>query len=91
MLLTFCFYQGIKNENVLVGYKPFSNTNEEFLICSTDKARHYIEETQTKIERELKQKVERSMFRTPGLWESKNSDKDIEEIKPAATREKVST
>lgn len=29
------------------------------------------------------------MCRIPGPWESKSSDKDIEEIKPVQTREKV--
>lgn len=83
------FYQGIKTESVLVGYKPYSDTNEEFLLCSTDKAKQFIQETQTQMEREFKQKVERSMFRVPGPWESKSSDKDVEEIKPVQTREKV--
>lgn len=74
---------------MLVGYKPFSNTDEEFVICITDKARQYIEETETRMESELKQKVEKSMLRVPGPWESKNSEKDIEEIIPIQTREKV--
>lgn len=73
-----------------MGYKPFSDTDEEFLICTTDKAKQYIEDTQTEIDRELCQKVDRSMYRVPGSWESKNSEKDIEEIKPVQTREKVS-
>jgi len=83
----FFFYQDITNDYVLVGYKPFSSTDEEFLICTTDKARQYIEETQ--IQNELKKKVERSMCRVPGPWDSKSSDKDIEEIKSVQTREKV--
>lgn len=83
-----CF-QSIKNEYVLVGYKPFSDTDEEFLICTTDQAREYIEDTQKQIEHELKQKVERSMLRVPGSWESKCSDKDIEDVKPIKTRDKV--
>jgi len=41
------------------------------------------------MERELKKKVELSTFRVPGPWESKSSEKDIEEIKPIQTREKV--
>lgn len=73
----------------MIGYKPFSSTDEEFLICITDKAIQYIEETQTQMEFELKQKVERSMLRVPGPWESKNSDKDLEEVNPVQTREKV--
>jgi len=59
------------------------------LICLTDKAKQYVEETQAQIEREVKQKVERSTYRASGHWESKNSDKDIEEITPVQTREKV--
>lgn len=81
------FRQGVQNEHVLVGYKPFSNTDEEFLICTTDRAKQYVEETQ--MDREVKQKVERSVFRVPGPWDSKSSEKDIEEIKPVQTREKV--
>lgn len=73
----------------MIGFKPFSDTGEEFLICTTDKAKQYIEDTQIQMEQELKQKVERSMFRVPGPWESKSSEKDIEEIKPVHTREKV--
>lgn len=38
---------------------------------------------------EFKKKSERSICRVPGPWESKSSDKDIEEIKPVQTREKV--
>lgn len=82
-------YQSIKSEYVLVGYKPFSDTGEEFLICTTDKAREYIEDTQKQIELELKHKVERSMVRVPGSWESKCSEKDIEDVKPVKTRDKV--
>ena len=62
---------------------------EEFLICTTDKAKQCIEETQVQIEGELKKKVERPICRVPGPWDSKSSDKDIEEIKPVQTREKV--
>lgn len=86
----FFFYQGITNDYVLVGYKPFSSTDEEFLICTTDKAKQCIEETQIQnLGGELKKKVERSMCRVPGPWDSKSSDKDIEEIKSVQTREKV--
>lgn len=77
----------MRNEHILVGYKPFSSTDEEFLICTTDRAKQYVEETQ--MDREVKQKVERSVFRVPGPWDSKSSEKDIEEIKPVQTREKV--
>ncbi|XP_025202203.1 uncharacterized protein LOC112599497 [Melanaphis sacchari] len=90
-----CFWQyqreieNITNDYILVGYKPFSSTDEEFLICTTDKAKQCIEETQVQIEGEIKKKVERSMCRVPGPWESKSSDKDIEEIKPVQTREKI--
>lgn len=83
------FLQGIQNKYVLVGYKPFSNTDEEFIICTTDKAKQHIEDTQTEIDRELRQKVDRSMHRVSGPWDTKNSEKDIEEIKPVQTREKV--
>lgn len=51
-----------------------------------------MEEKQTQMEREHKQKVERSLqYRVPGPWESKSSEKDIEEIEPVKTREKVRT
>lgn len=43
----------------------------------------------TKTDHEYMQQLERSMFRTPGIWESKGSEKDIEECKPTPTREKV--
>lgn len=89
LICNYLFYQGITNDYVLVGYKPFSSTDEEFLICTTDKAKQCIEETQIQIEGEVKKKVERSICRVPGPWESKSSDKDIEEIKPVQTREKV--
>jgi len=89
-LIDFFFHQGITNDYVLVGYKPFSSTDEEFLICTTDKAKQCIEETQIQnLGGELKKKVERSMCRVPGPWDSKSSDKDIEEIKSVQTREKV--
>lgn len=81
--------QAIQNENVLVGYKAFSSSDEEFLICTTDRARQFIEHTQIQVERELKQRNERSMFRVPGPWESKSSEKDIEDIKSVPAREKV--
>ncbi|XP_060848211.1 dynein axonemal intermediate chain 3-like isoform X2 [Rhopalosiphum padi] len=90
-----CFWQfkkeieGITNDYVLVGYKPFSSTDEEFLICTTDKAKQFIEETQIQTQGEIKKKVERPMCRVPGPWESKSSEKDIEEIKPVQTREKI--
>lgn len=89
LIFNYLFYQGITNDYVLVGYKPFSSTDEEFLICITDKARQCIEETQEQTEGEIKKKVERSMCRVPGPWESESSDRDIEEIKPVQTREKV--
>lgn len=73
----------------MVGYKPFSDTDEEFLICTTDKARQYIEKSQKQIDHEVKKKEELSMFRMPGPWESKSSEKDIEDLKPVQTREKV--
>jgi len=84
------FFQSITNDHVLIGYKPFSSTDEEFLICTTDKAKRCIEETLIQnIGGELKKKTERSMCRVPGPWDSKSSDKDIEDLKPVQTREKV--
>lgn len=85
----FFFQQSITNDYVLVGYKPFSSTDEEFLICTTDKAKQCIEETQIQNTGGELKKVERSMCRAPGPWDSKSSDKDIEEIKSVQTREKV--
>lgn len=87
--MTCLFHQAIQNKYVLVGYKSFGDTDEEFLICTTDRAIKYIERTNTQIDRELEQKVERSMVLVPGQWKSKNSEKDIEEIKPIQAREKV--
>lgn len=81
--------QGVKNDYVLIGYTPFRNADEEFIICTTDKANLYIEETRAQEERELKQKVERTICRVPGHWESKNSEQDIEEVKSVPTRDKV--
>lgn len=84
------FFQGITNDHVLIGYKPFSSTDEEFLICTTDKAKRCIEDTLIQnVGGEIKKKTERSMCRVPGPWESKSSDKDIEDLKPVQTREKV--
>lgn len=37
----------------------------------------------------LERKMDQSVFRVPGPWESKSSDKDIEDIKPVQTRGKV--
>lgn len=70
-----------------MGYRPFRRTDEEFVICTTDKANQYIEETRAQSDRELKQKVERAMSRVPGRWESENGENDIEE--PVRTRDKV--
>lgn len=83
----FFLHQGIKSEHVLVGYKPYSN--EEFLLCTTDKSKQYIEEKEIQSVRELKEKVELSLCRVPGHWNSRNSERDIEEIKSVQTREKV--
>lgn len=58
-------------------------------MCTTDKAKRYIEEKQIKSERELKEKVELSLCRVPGHWNSRNSEREIEEIKSVPTREKV--
>lgn len=88
LILSFIL-QAIQNENILVGYKAFSSTDEEFLICTTDRAKQFIEQTQIQVERELKQRVEKSMFRVPGPWESKSSEKDIEDIKSIPARDKV--
>lgn len=41
------------------------------------------------MECEIKQKLDRFVFRVPGPWESRSSEKDIEEIKPVQTRGKV--
>jgi hypothetical protein len=71
----------------LVGYKAFSSTDEEFLICTTDRAEQFIKQTQVQMERE--QNIERSMLRVPKPWESKCSEKDIEDIKSVSAREKV--
>jgi len=83
------FRQAITNDDVLIGYKSSSSTDEEFLLCTTDKARQYIEEVQKKEQKELEQQVERSMNRLIGSWDPKGSEKDIEDLKPVTTREKV--
>uniref|UniRef100_A0A2S2R2B2 WD repeat-containing protein 63 n=1 Tax=Sipha flava TaxID=143950 RepID=A0A2S2R2B2_9HEMI len=79
--------EAIQNEYVLVGYKAFSSTDEEFLICTTDRAEQFIKQTQVQMERE--QNIERSMLRVPKPWESKCSEKDIEDIKSVSAREKI--
>lgn len=58
-------------------------------MCITDKAKHYIEEKQIQSMSELKEKVELSLCRVPAHWDSRNSEKDIEEIRSVQTREKV--
>jgi len=73
----------------LIGYKSSSSTDEEFLLCTTDKARQYIEEAQKRVQKELEQQVERSMNRLIGPWDPKGSEKDIEDVKPVPTRERV--
>lgn len=73
----------------MIGYKPISDTDETFIICTTDNAKHYIEDSQLLMEQELLEKVQKSTFLVPGPRESENSEKDIEEIKPIRTREKV--
>lgn len=87
--MTCLFHQAIQNKYVLVGYISFGDTDEEFLICTTDRARQYIEKTKTQLDRELERKVKRSMVLMSGEWQSKNSERDIEEIKPIHAREKV--
>ncbi|XP_029341056.1 uncharacterized protein LOC100570031 [Acyrthosiphon pisum] len=90
-----CFWEfrkqieDITNDDVLVGYKSSSSTDEEFVLCITDKARKYIEEAQKRVQIELEQQVERSMNRLIGHWDPKGSEKDIEDLKPVTTREKI--
>jgi len=88
-LIYYLFYQTMTHDDVLIGYKSSSSTDEEFLLCTTDKARQYIEETQKQVQKDLEQQVERSMNRLIGPWDSKGSEKDIEDVKPVTTREKV--
>lgn len=84
------FKQELRNDTVLIGYKPFSDTGEEFLICTTDRAKQYVEETQTQIEREMTYKMERRTCRVSGPpWVSKTGDNDVEEETGTETREKV--
>lgn len=88
-LINYLFHQTITHDDVLIGYKSSGSTDEEFLLCTTDKARQFIEEAQKQVQKELEQQVERSMNRQIGAWDPKGSEKDIEDVKPVTTREKV--
>ncbi|VVC41741.1 WD40/YVTN repeat-like-containing domain,WD40 repeat,WD40-repeat-containing domain [Cinara cedri] len=79
----------IKKEHILVSYKSSNYTDEEFVICLTDQAIEFIETQQTQLENGLKERVEKSMVKFSGAWESGGTENEIEEMIPVRIREKL--
>ncbi|XP_050532358.1 dynein axonemal intermediate chain 3-like [Daktulosphaira vitifoliae] len=67
----------IQSEYILIGYKPFE-TNDEFLICTTDHIRVHIENSHLKTKSNHKTVIESKLY---GSWESDEIENDSKEIK----------